>query len=136
MLPAELRPWSAPAEDARSAGLVSGSVRRELQEVMTSRVGVLRNADGLADAALMLDKLAGSAADVVSQEAWESTNLLTLAAALTDAARLREETRGSHWREDFPDRDDDRWAGHFHAVMSDGETRLAFRPAPATDQLT
>jgi L-aspartate oxidase len=47
VLPAELRPWSQPAADTRSAGLVAGSVRRELQEVMTSRVGVLRTASGL-----------------------------------------------------------------------------------------
>ena len=35
-------------------------------------------------------------------EGWETTNLLTVATALTAAARAREETRGSHWREDFP----------------------------------
>src|SRR6478736_7865777 len=135
VLPAELRPWSDPVEDTRTAGLVPGSVRRELQEVMTSRVGVLRSADGLAEAALMLDKVAGAAAEEVSQEAWETTNLLTISAALAGAAALREETRGSHWREDFPERDDELWAGHFDAVMVDGETTLAFRPAPATDHL-
>ncbi|NYD43536.1 L-aspartate oxidase [Nocardioides panaciterrulae] len=135
VLAAEIRPWSRPAPDARTAGLVSGSVRRDLQEAMTSRVGVLRNAEGLADAALLLDKLAGSPADVVNQDAWETTNLLTIAAALTDAAAQRRETRGSHWREDFPDRDDAGWAGHFDAVMTDGSTSLSFRPAPATDQL-
>ena len=42
----------------------------------------------------------------VDQESWETTNLLTISAALADAAALREETRGSHWREDFPERDD------------------------------
>ena len=135
VLPAELRPWSAPVADTRTAGLVPGTVRPELQEVMTSRVGVLRTADGLAEAALMLDKLAGAAAEEVGQESWEATNLLTISAALTDASALREETRGSHWREDFPDRDDDRWAGHLDAVMADGETTLRFRPAPATDHL-
>jgi len=133
VLPDELRPWSEPATDTRTAGLVPGSVRRDLQEVMTSRVGVLRNADGLAEAALLLDKLAGAAADEVNQESWETTNLLTISAALADAAALREETRGSHWREDFPDRDDERWAGHFDAVMADGETTLRFEPESATD---
>ena len=135
VLPAEIRPWSRPAPDARTAGLVAGSVRRELQEIMTSRVGVLRSADGLADAAMLLAKLAGATTEVASQDSWETTNLLTLAAALTDAAALRRETRGSHWREDFPDRDDARCAGHFDAVMADGSTTLSFRPAPATDQL-
>ncbi len=56
----------------------------------------------------MLDKLAGVPADAVDQESWETTNLLTISVALADAAALREETRGSHWREDFPERDDAR----------------------------
>ena len=40
-------------------GLVAGSTRRELQEVMTSRVGVLRTASGLEEADALLDKLVG-----------------------------------------------------------------------------
>src|SRR3954471_20416560 len=47
VLPAELRSWSDPAPDTRTAGLVTGGVRRELQETMTAEVGVLRNAGGL-----------------------------------------------------------------------------------------
>src|SRR3954451_14840112 len=50
VLPAELREWSDPAPDQRTAGLVAGSLRRDLQEAMTSQVGVLRTATGLADA--------------------------------------------------------------------------------------
>ncbi len=41
-----------------------------------------------------------------TRQSWETTNLLTISTALADAAALREETRGSHWREDFPERDD------------------------------
>ena len=55
------------------------------------------------------------------------------ATPLPEAARGREETRGSHWRDDFPERDDATWAGHFDAVMVDGSTELCFRPAPASD---
>jgi L-aspartate oxidase len=136
VLPGELRPAAEPAVDERTPGLVSGSVRRELQDVMTSRAGVLRSAEGLAEAGALLDKLSGTAAELVDQDAWETTNLLTLSAALAAAAELREETRGSHWREDFPDRDDARWAGHLDAVMADGATTLSFAPAPATDGAT
>mgnify|MGYP006195444695 CR=1 FL=1 len=103
---------------------------------MTSRVGVLRTAAGLSEAAVVLDKLAGQSATAIGQPAWESTNLVTISAALTDAAALREETRGSHWREDFPERDDDEFAGHVDVVMSDGISTLTFRPAPATDGTT
>jgi L-aspartate oxidase len=133
VLPGEIAPWREPSEDGRTAGLVAGDVRRELQEAMSSRVGVLRTAPGLAEAGAVLDKLAGHTADVVGQDAWEATNLVTISAALTDAAALREETRGSHWREDFPDRDDAHWAGHFDVRMSDGVTTVAFVASPATD---
>jgi L-aspartate oxidase len=135
VISAELRPWSEAVVDERTAGLVPGSVRRDLQETMTSQVGVLRSATGLADAAGALDKLAGVVADVVDLESWETTNLLTLSTVLADAATLREETRGSHWREDFPDRDDEHLAGHFDVVMRDGETELVFVPSAATDRL-
>ncbi|MEZ0577789.1 L-aspartate oxidase [Nocardioides sp. MH1] len=133
VLPDELRPWADPVTDTRNAGLVSGSVRRDLQETMTSKVGVLRSAAGLGEARAVLDELSEAPAEVVGQDAWETTNLLTISAALADAAALREETRGSHWRDDFPDRDDEHWAGHFDVVMTDGATAVTFGPAPATD---
>jgi L-aspartate oxidase len=124
VLPGELRPLQPPAPDTRTAGLVPGGLRRDLQEVMTSRVGVLRNAGGLEEAGGLLDKLAGVRAEVVDQYSWETTNLLTISIALADAATLREETRGSHWREDFPARDDAHFSGHLDAVMDDGATTL------------
>jgi L-aspartate oxidase len=134
VLPGELRPRPRPAPDPRTPGLLSGSARRELQESMTSWVGVLRSADGLAEAEILLDKLAGDTTEIVDQESWETTNLLTVSAALAAAAALREETRGSHWREDFPDRDDARWAGHFDSILVDGAARVTFVPATPTDR--
>ena len=135
VLPDELRELSDPVPDRRSAGLVPGTLRRELQETMTSKVGVLRNAIGLADATAALDKLAGISTDTIDLESWETTNLVTISTALADAAALRQETRGSHWREDFPERDDEQFAGHFDVVMDDGETELVFVPSRATDTL-
>ena len=100
---------------------------------MTAQAGVLRSAHGLADTTALLDKLAGMPAGAVDQDAWETTNLLTVATALADAAALRQETRGSHWREDFPDRDDAQWAGHVDVRLGPDGLALAFAPAPASD---
>ncbi len=133
VLPKELQPWSEPTVDPRTAGLVSGTARRDLQETMTSRVGVLRSAEGLAEATGLLDKLGGNTAEQVDQASWETTNLLTISAALADAAALRQETRGSHWRDDFPERDDEHWAGHFDVAMTDGVSTVTFSAAAATD---
>ncbi|TYL55076.1 L-aspartate oxidase [Nocardioides sp. BGMRC 2183] len=134
VIPDEIEPWVAPAADRRTEGLVDADVRRELQETMTSRVGVLRSAPGLSEAEVLLEKLAARSADLVDQASWETTNLLTVSTALAAAASLREETRGSHWREDFPVRDDDTWAGHFDVTMDDGALAVGFAPMPATDR--
>jgi L-aspartate oxidase len=132
VLPGELRPWSEPVTDPRVVGLVDGAARRTLQEEMTSRAGVLRSAEGLREALDGLASLAAGPADAVDQDAWETTNLHTVSSLLATAAVLREETRGSHWREDFPDRDDVRWAGHLDWVTGPGG-QGGFHPAPSTD---
>ncbi|HEY3528648.1 MAG TPA: L-aspartate oxidase [Nocardioides sp.] len=133
VLPGELRPWSDPAPDTRQHGLVDGSCRKTLQEVMTARAGVLRSAAGLLGASDSLAGLAESDASTVDQDAWETTNLHAVATLLVEAALLREETRGSHWREDFPDRDDDRQSGHHDWWLQQGEPAHGFRPSVPTD---
>jgi L-aspartate oxidase len=133
VLPGELGELTPPAPDRRTAGLVTGDIRDELDALMTERVGVLRSADGLAGAGELLAKLGERATDQVDQPAWEATNLLTISTAMHEAATRREETRGSHWRDDFPDRDDERFAGHFDAHLLDGRLVLDFSPATQTD---
>ncbi|MBX6766135.1 MAG: L-aspartate oxidase, partial [Actinomadura rubrobrunea] len=115
-------PEPAPA----GRGLVHPRARGEIQRIMTAYAGVLRTADGLAAAARGLDRLAaeaardGAGAPEPRVAAWEATNLLTVASAIVAAARLRRETRGSHWREDHPDRDDGAWRGHLVTRLADG----------------
>jgi L-aspartate oxidase len=89
VLPGELSPRSRPAPDPRTPGLVNGRARGELQEAMTARAGVLRSAAGLGEGQILLDKLAGEITELVDQESWETTNLLTVSAALAAAADLR-----------------------------------------------
>jgi len=136
VLPGELRPWSDPVVDQRTAGLVSEAVMRKVQKQMTKRVGVLRSAEGISHAAIKLRGLETRIATDVGPEEWEATNLLTISSALAASAARREETRGSHWREDFPRRDDAHWAGHFDVTLVDGEVDVVFRAAPATDDVS
>ncbi len=132
VLPAELRPYAEPAADGRPAGLVSADVRGELQSLMTERAGVLRSADGLATALEDLAALAGKPGESGTR-AWEVTNLLTVSTALASAAATRAETRGSHWREDHPARDDARWSGHLDLSLVEGSLRSDFRAADPSD---
>jgi L-aspartate oxidase len=134
-LPEELRPYADPAPDVRADGVIDADVRTAMQATMTERVGVLRSADGLALATKALEDLAATPGHE-GTAAWETTNLVSISAALTAAATLREETRGSHWREDFPERDDADFAGHFDVVLHDGAPQARFRPVQASDDVT
>jgi L-aspartate oxidase len=61
-------------------------------------------------------------------ESWEASNLMTVAAAVVASARLREESRGAHWRDDWPRARDD-WHGHLLAERDAGGLRHSFVPA-------
>ncbi|MCW2526839.1 MAG: L-aspartate oxidase [Pseudonocardiales bacterium] len=135
---ADIRAWLAveafePSTPVRFDGhrsLIDEAVRDELQVLMSTDAGVLRDAAGLARAATGLTELASRPATEPGIGAWEATNLVTVAAALVKAAGLREETRGSHWREDFPDRDDEHWLGHLDSVLDEtGRLQTTFVPA-------
>ena len=132
VLPGELRDLVDARHDERTSGLVSAEVRTALQTVMTDRVGVLRTADGLASA---LDELAalGDKPGEIGTSAWEATNLLMISIALAEAAARREETRGSHWREDHPERDDEHMSGHFDVTLGAEGLAMSFSPAAPSD---
>jgi L-aspartate oxidase len=106
-----------PAVDHRVPGLVDADVVPELQRVMTVGAGVIRSAGGLSEAGATLGKLIEQPAGEPGTPGWEVTNLITVASALIAAATTREESRGSHWREDHPDRDDRNWSGSLDITL-------------------
>ena len=59
-------------------------------------------------------KLAAQTAAEPGLAFWEGTNLVTVATAIVASARLREESRGAHWRDDFEGRRE-AWHGHLIA---------------------
>ena len=116
----ELAPQAEPAPDERPTGLLDPSVRSEVARAMSADVGVLRDERSLRDGMARLMELRLKDSGDPCTEAWEATNLHLVASALAGAARQREETRGSHWRQDFPDRDDERWRVHLVTRLADG----------------
>ncbi|HET8716187.1 MAG TPA: L-aspartate oxidase [Nocardioidaceae bacterium] len=143
--PAPAVPLSGPRagdvpDGGQSAGpLVPAGALGRLQRTMTEYAGVLRTASGLAAArdelaALPTASDPSDSSDPSHLEAttadWETTNLATVAAALVEAALRREETRGSHWRDDHPDRDP-RWEGHLDSRLAGGSVQTRFHPGPA-----
>jgi L-aspartate oxidase len=118
-----LPPQADPAAGAHPEALLDPSVRLPLQDAMTRGAGVIRTAAGLAEAAATMQALAATHGHGKPEpEAWEVTDLHTVAAALVHAAAHRQETRGCHWRGDFPDRDDLHWRGHLGISLTEDGT--------------
>jgi succinate dehydrogenase / fumarate reductase flavoprotein subunit len=62
-------------------------------------------------------------------ETMELANLLGCAVVTMNSARNRQESRGAHAREDFPDRDDGNWMKHTLAWMDgEGKVKIDYRP--------
>jgi len=114
---ADLSVSSVPDWSVSSALSVADlSVASAVQRLMSADVGVFRDARGLAKAADQLDggwrEFAGrSEGDAASldDDAWRAGSLLTVGRLIARAAKRREESRGGHYRLDFPDRDDRQW---------------------------
>jgi L-aspartate oxidase len=112
LLPAQ----TDPVLDRVTGDAVDADVRHPLQLAMSRDAGVLRSEDSLRAAAATLTELAGKRAPA-NVASWEATNLVTVAAALVGAATRRRETRGCHWRDDFPTAYD-QWRGHIVASLN------------------
>ncbi|MED4953402.1 L-aspartate oxidase, partial [Paenibacillus macerans] len=75
--------------------------------------GLRRTAAGLAQGLAQLQRqetIFTQALD--TREQWEYANMLTCALLVTRSALAREESRGGHYREDFPERSDGKWRKH------------------------
>ncbi|MEU2113722.1 L-aspartate oxidase [Streptomyces sp. NPDC019507] len=137
---ADARPATATgaASDAGPRGpvpLLVPEARHEIQRIMTNGAGVLRSAASLEAAADALEALHLSALHDAEEfdkaaepgvESWEATNLLLVSRVLVAAAQERTETRGCHWREDHPGRDDAEWRRHV-VVRLTPDRRLVVR---------
>lgn len=93
---------SEPVENKSRAVLIDPAARREIQNSMSRGAGVLRSSDSLIRTSADLTRIEDKKSSTPCVEAWETTNLFQLAQAILKAALIRQETRGSHWREDFP----------------------------------
>lgn len=87
--------------------------RLRLQKMMVRQVGLRRNGAGLQGALNKLESEMHIFNNLLThKEEMEYANLLTCAWLVTSGALHRQESRGAHYREDFPLRDDDAWQKH------------------------
>ena len=134
-----------------SGGTPTAKLRLDMQMAMQSDAAVFRTGETLADGVRKIADIHARAADIgVTDrslvwntdlvETLEFDNLIGQAAVTVSGAQKREESRGAHAREDFPNRDDARWMVHTLSWFDDktGKVTLDDRPVHAftmTDEI-
>ncbi|HXZ36130.1 MAG TPA: succinate dehydrogenase/fumarate reductase flavoprotein subunit, partial [Thermodesulfobacteriota bacterium] len=119
------------------------AVRASLQKIMMEDCSVFRREEGLSHALKEIHDLQESYERIAVQdpgtrfnsdlmEAFELESLLGLAEAILASALARQESRGAHYREDFPERDDQNWLKHTLILKADHGPRVFFKPVTIT----
>ncbi len=118
-------------------------IRNEMKEVMMEKCGVFRDEDRLKECVATIRSLReryqkgrvtdkGKLFNSELYEIIELSNMLEMAEVISVAALNRKESRGGHYRTDFPKRDDVEFLKHTLVYKTDGEPELKFKPVVIT----
>ncbi len=127
----------------RDDGERASTIRHELSSTMNGCVGVFREEKGLKEALDRVRELReryrkvciddkGDVFNTDLQNALELKNILLLAEAICLGALERRESRGAHYRKDYPKRDDENWLKHSLFCLKDGEIRIDYKDVTIT----
>jgi L-aspartate oxidase len=108
---------SSAREDAPRASAAALAVRKRVRRLMWERVGILRSRASLQRALAEFEQIARAPLRPAPR------NFLTAATLIARSALRREESRGAHYRVDFPARDDEHWRAHSVIQKDSGLTR-------------
>jgi succinate dehydrogenase / fumarate reductase flavoprotein subunit len=128
---------------AREGSVRAWQVREELGQLMSLNLGLVRTRESMSTALLELTALTRRAAFVMVQDkgrvfntdllqAFELQSLLDIAETIVASALAREESRGAHYRSDFPKRDDAQWIKHIVARRTPQGPVLTYEPVTIT----
>lgn len=123
----------------RSGNCRIGELRQEFQDVMTQHCGVFRTQEVMSEGLEKVQQLQeryqqvylddkGKLWNTEIVEALELRNLMLVGEIILTGALNRQESRGSHSREDFPKRDDENFLKHTLAYYSPAGIDIAYRP--------
>ena len=107
ILAKDLPPQEDPIEDEKTM-LLDPKILLPLQIAMSEGAGVMRSETSLRKTMQTLEELSKLTSKEPRIEAWEASNLYLLATAIVKSALIRTESRGSHWRSDYP-QSSDKW---------------------------
>ncbi len=118
-------------------------LRERLHEIMTNKVGIFRNERDLTEAVRQVRELEaeipnihvedkGVRFNLDLQEALETENLLVFSEVIAAGALNRRESRGAHYRVDYPKRDDENWLKHTLAWKTPEGVKFDYKPVVIT----
>jgi len=127
----------------RKVGEKIWPIKLELGNLMGTHVGVFRFKEKLEEAGQLIRKLKLRYQDIVIQDksnvfnteliaALELGSILDLAEVIVKGALGREESRGAHFRKDFPKRNDQEWLKHSLAYYREEGPRMEYAPVVLT----
>jgi succinate dehydrogenase / fumarate reductase flavoprotein subunit len=127
-----------------SGATPTAQLRDKMQRAMQEDAAVFRTGETLQQGSKRLAEIFKASSDIgISDrgliwntdlvEALEYDNLISLAVVTVDSALNRQESRGAHAREDFPNRNDEEWMKHTltWVDLKSGETTIDYRPVHA-----
>ena len=134
---------SSDSGSKKNNGPSVAELYEEMQTVMMEDVGIYRRADNMKRAVEKIQELRERHKEIKLSdpnkkyntellEILELENLLDLSLITAASAQNREESRGAHSREDFPDRDDENWLKHTLARLEEGEVSITDQPVDIT----
>jgi succinate dehydrogenase / fumarate reductase, flavoprotein subunit len=137
-------------EEARIATLMSNpgperawQIREELGKTLSQNLGIFRTKESMTHALHSVRTLKERAARIMLQDhgkvfnsdlihALELDSLLDVAETIAVGGIAREESRGAHYRSDFPNRDDGQWLKHTLAYRNPSGPQLRYAPVAIT----
>lgn len=103
--------------DDRSEHLIA-----QMQDLMWNNVGIVREGTGLRSAIQQLQSLSSKTEHAHSRRAFEARNINIAGLLVARSALAREESRGAHYRVDFPDKNESKFLKH--SVVSGESVRF------------
>lgn len=127
----------------KKGGEKSSFIKKMLGEIMVEKVGIFRDKKGLESAKRDVQKLKQRFANVGVEDSSRSFNTslietlevsftLDLAEVIIAGALARKESRGAHFRLDYPKRDDAEWLKHTLATLTVEGPKLSYKPVTIT----